>query len=387
MRIRAFLLLLAATLLPAAPPPLSAPSAFLLEPTTRTVLYEKQADLPHPAASLTKLVTAYLALQAVEDGLLQEDALLPVPSALARIPFPPDASLAGLAPGTTLTPAQLLSLTLIYSANDAAYALALLLAPDIPAFASRMNRLVHAMGYTHLFFEEPSGLSPRNTITAREIALFAADYLDRFPSAPARYHAPRALTVGGRTYLNRNTLLGRYPGLEGLKTGYLEESGFHIVAYARRGPTSLIAVLLGIQAPGYWEGMQERDRQAAALLDYGFDTYLTTEPPLTGIRPVRIWGGTHSTLTPRPARPLRVTLARTDLPRLSVEVEQVSERWAPLHPGERLGTVRLLLDGTVLAESSLIAPQHVPRAPFFPFLADLLSWIWHHLLAILGYAT
>lgn len=89
MRIRAFLLLLAATLLPAAPPPLSAPSAFLLEPTTRTVLYEKQADLPHPAASLTKLVTAYLALQAVEDGLLQEDALLPVPSALARIPFPP----------------------------------------------------------------------------------------------------------------------------------------------------------------------------------------------------------------------------------------------------------------------------------------------------------
>ncbi|MEM5948012.1 D-alanyl-D-alanine carboxypeptidase family protein [Spirochaetia bacterium 38H-sp] len=361
-----------------AEPSLSARSAILIDSDTKTILFEKNTSDILPAASITKLVTAYIVLDLLDRGEISEGSVT-VPEKLAEIPFPPDASLAHLTPGEKIQLDELLSLLLVYSANDAAYALALIIDDSIDAFADRMNALVSSMGYADMHFAEPSGLSVQNRISARSMAFFAADYIKRFRYALARYHSIPYVEYRGRLFYNRNKLLASYLGMDGLKTGYIEESGFNLVATAERKGLRLISVVLGIFAPTYWDGLEERDKQSAQLLDWGFSSYIRVEKSTIDIRPLRIWGGEITTITPILSRPLTATIKKDKLSSLRLEADIEKTYFAPMQNGHILGTARLTDGERTLDSCPIISPVSVERGSIWRIIADFFIRLWWQL--------
>jgi serine-type D-Ala-D-Ala carboxypeptidase (penicillin-binding protein 5/6) len=164
-------------------------------------------------------------------------------------------------------------------------ALATLLDGGIPAFADRMNARMAELGLVDTYFVEPSGLSPRNLITARSFARFLVAHLQRFPDAVDRFYSVRTYTYPdgrhrvattarqGITQSNRNSLLWNFQGADGLKTGFIDESGYHLAATAVRDGRRLIAIVLGIDADSHASGGLIRATEASALLEYGFNHF------------------------------------------------------------------------------------------------------------------
>ncbi|HTO22282.1 MAG TPA: D-alanyl-D-alanine carboxypeptidase family protein, partial [Spirochaetia bacterium] len=231
---------------PGGAPQLAARSAILLEEVTGTVLYEYHADDPIPPASLTKLMTVHLALREIEEGRLDpSEVLVPGPDAWARN-MPPHSSLMFLGPNQKLTVAQLLKGLVVDSGNDAAVEVADRVAGSVPAFVEMMNREAARLGYRVMHFVEPSGISSSNLVTAREYADFARRFVALHPDSLSELFSVREFTYPLRenltgdnrekpvTQSNRNLLLGRYQGVDGLKTGYIDESGYNIAVTAER---------------------------------------------------------------------------------------------------------------------------------------------------------
>lgn len=280
-------------------------SAILLDATTGTVLYEKNADEPIPPASLTKLMTMHLALQDVTMGKVALNAEVPIPRAAWAINQSWGSSLMFLGPGQRVTLKELLLGLSVCSGNDAAVAVALYLSPSIQDFANRMNEEVRRLGLIHTHFVEPSGISEHNSTTAREFAQFCRYYINQHPEALQEYHSvrefayPKAENVAEayrdnpRTIVqtNRNLLLDTLPGVDGLKTGYIIESGYNIALTAQRNGSRLLAVLLGGPGRSSLQGGQIRAEDGAKLIEWGFENYKTLKITIPQLPEPRIWKG------------------------------------------------------------------------------------------------
>lgn len=211
-------------------------------------------------ASLTKMMTLYLAFEALRDRRAALDQLVPV-SAHAASMVP---SKLGLVPGSRLTVEEAVLALVTKSANDAASALGELLGGTEEQFAQMMTLRARSLGMIHSTFRNASGLpDPEQVTTARDMAILARHLVQDFP-AEYHYFSVPMFVFHGRVIPNHDHLLQTYPGADGIKTGFIVASGFNLVTSAKRGDVRLIGVVLGARRPG------ERDENMAALLDAGF---------------------------------------------------------------------------------------------------------------------
>lgn len=238
----------------------AASPAIVVDVATGNVLYEEQANEPWYPASLTKLMTIYVALSAVRDHELSLDTPLVV-SARAASMAP---SKMGFAPGTEVTLDNALKMLVVKSANDIAVTVAEGIAGSVEAFAEDMNSTAARLGMTETHFVNPNGLqNPGHFSSARDLAILARALFVQFPDK-ARLFGIGALRLGDEIIPTHNDMLGRYPGTDGMKTGFTCSSGFNLVASATRGGHHYIAVVLG--APS----VRTRLVRTAVLLDRAF---------------------------------------------------------------------------------------------------------------------
>ena len=235
-------------------------AALLIDADSGRVLYAENATQPWYPASVTKIMTAYVILKAVKEGRITMDKLLTVSeNAAAQQP-----AKMGFPPGTTVTVENALKMLMVKSANDMAVVLAEGLSGSIENFATEMNRTAAELGMTQTSYVNPNGLPADGQITsARDLAILARAAIRDLPEYGFYWHIS-AIKFGKRVMRNYNTLIDRYPGADGMKTGFICASGFNLVATATRGSRRLIAVVLGARS-----GMQ-RAEKAAQLLERGF---------------------------------------------------------------------------------------------------------------------
>ena len=258
---RALAVLIAAALacVGAAAGAVAAPS-LLMDMTTGQTLYEDHATQPWYPASLTKLMTVYVALKAVQDHRIALDTPLTVSARAAAMP----PSKMGFRPGTQVTLDTALKILMVKSANDIAVTVAEGVSGSVEAFADEMNAAAAATGMRQSHFVNPNGLhNPEHYSSARDLALLARALYQTFPEQADLFNIG-ALEIDGRVIANHNNLLGRYPGVDGMKTGFTCPAGFNVVATATQGGKKLVAVILG--APN----VALRTIKAAALFDRGF---------------------------------------------------------------------------------------------------------------------
>lgn len=358
-------------------PALVARSAILLEALTGTVLYEYHADEPIPPASLTKLMTVHLALQEIDEGRMEpSEVLVPGPDAWARN-MPPRSSLMFLGPNQRLTVEELLKGLVVDSGNDAAVEVAERVAGSVPAFVGMMNREAVRLGYHTMRFVEPAGISAANQITAREYADFARRFIllhpdslrELFSLREFTYPQPENLTGGNRekpvTQTNRNLLLGRYEGVDGLKTGYIDESGYNIAVTAERDGMRLIGVILGVPGSPGMSGETQRAIDSVRLLDYGYATFTVVRPAFQTPAVPHVWKGRARSVTVA-ARPSPVVVVRRDqASALRTTLVQYLDVEAPLKAGQSLGAVVVSLGDREIARFPLRATADVPRGGIF----------------------
>jgi D-alanyl-D-alanine carboxypeptidase len=236
-------------------------SSLVMDVATARVLWAVNPDEPRHPASLTKMMTLYMAFEALRDRRIALNQPVPVSEHAASM----SPSKLDLVAGTQITVEQAILAAVTKSANDAAAALGELLGGDEERFAQMMTLRARALGMTHTVFRNASGLpDPDQVTTARDLAVLARHLIQDFPDE-YRYFSMPSFVVHGRTILNHDHLLESYPGADGLKTGYTEASGFNLVTSAVRGGVRLIGVVMGAARPG------ERDLHMAALLDRGFE--------------------------------------------------------------------------------------------------------------------
>jgi D-alanyl-D-alanine carboxypeptidase len=239
----------------------AAEALLLIEAESGKVLFAHNAGQPWYPASVTKLMTAYVTLRAVKEGRLTLDTAVKVSSnAAAQAPVK-----MGFPPGTLVTIDNALKMLLVRSSNDMAVLLAEGVAGSMENFADQMNRAARRLGMTQSSFVNPNGLPADDQISsARDLAILARALIHEFPEYDSYWHIA-AIRMGKRVKRNYNSLIGRYPGADGMKTGFICASGFNLVASATRDGKRLIAVVLGASSSS------ARTMTAAQLLERGFN--------------------------------------------------------------------------------------------------------------------
>lgn len=234
----------------------------VIDARTGNVLYEKEATRPWFPASLTKLVTVYAALKAVKQGKITLDTPLVVSARASRAP----PSKMGFRPGQEVTLDNALKMLMVKSANDLAVTIAEGISGSVENFAGEMNRVAAQLGMRESHFVNPNGLHhPAHVSSARDMAIIGRALYQDFPDHSDLYGIG-ALELNGRIIPTHNGIMGRYPGAEGMKTGFVCPSGFNVVASATRGGRRLIAVVMG------YPNARSRTIKAAALFDEGFNS-------------------------------------------------------------------------------------------------------------------
>jgi D-alanyl-D-alanine carboxypeptidase (penicillin-binding protein 5/6) len=364
------------------PPDLGSHAAYLLDAATGTVVYAKNSGESIPPASLTKLMTMHLALTEIEAGRASPDEIVPLDPASWAVNQPPRSSLMFLAQGQTVSLGELLLGLAVPSGNDAAVAVALRFAPTVEQFAEAMTGEARRMGLERTRFVEPSGISEYNSTTAREFALFCREYLALHPQTLKNYHSvaafdyPKASNVpepyrdrpGTIVQYNRNALLGTVEGVDGFKTGYIDEAGYNIALTAERRGTRFIAVILGAPAGPYGERIRARD--GSALLEWAFDNYKTIRPETGELPPATVWKGKVRRGRIVPGEALEFTVLTGRGEGLRWETETGDPLIAPLPAGSPAGRLIFYDNAGELRRIPLVLGEDIEAGGFFRRLWD-----------------
>ncbi len=340
---------------------LHAPSAILMDAATGTVLYEKNADQPRQPASVTKVMTLLLVMEALDSGQIRWEDPVTASSAAAG----KGGSQIYLEEGEQLSMDEMLKSVVVSSANDCATALAEHVAGSEAAFVSRMNQRAEELGMQNTHFVNCTGLDDQpeakeHLTTARDVALMSRELLRH--DAIRRYTTIWMDTVrnGAFGLSNTNKLVRFYEGTTGLKTGYTSGAGHCLSASAQREGLELIAVVLGADSSSH------RFEDAKTLLNWGFANYALIDP-MEGVQPeplpVRL--GAREQLTPAAAQSGPILLEKELQGSVTRELELPESLEAPVEAGQVLGTLRVRAGERLLAELPLTAPEAVPRLSFW----------------------
>jgi D-alanyl-D-alanine carboxypeptidase len=253
--------LTAACVLALGAPRAQAEAQLLIDAATGKVLHAENATYPWYPASVTKLMTAYTTLRAIKEGRLSFNTLLTVSRNAASMP----PTHMGFRPGTTVTVDNALKMLMVKSANDVAVVIAEGVGGSIGGFADMMNANARRLGMTQSNFVNPNGLPAENHVTsARDLGILAMALIKEFPEDDFYWHI-HSIRYGNRIMHNYNSLIDRYPGADGMKTGFICASGYNVVASATRNGRRLIAIVLGAYSGAV------RAQKAAQLFERGFN--------------------------------------------------------------------------------------------------------------------
>lgn len=349
-------------------PQIDAPSAILMDAATGTVLYEKNAHEKLAPASVTKVMTLLLVMEALDSGRISWDDTVTASEAAAG----KGGSQVYLEVGETMSMDEMLKSVVVSSANDCATALAEHVAGSEAAFVELMNRRAGELGLEDTHFVNCTGLddepeAAEHLTTAHDIAVMSRELLKHDEIRQYTTIWMDTVRNGQFGLSNTNKLVRFYEGTTGLKTGYTSTAGHCLSASAQRDGIELIAVVL------HCGSSTERFQSAKALLDYGFANYalVTAEAPeAPGTVTVKL--GRQSVLTPilQPSAPILID--KSERSRVTKTVTLAQEVTAPVEAGQEVGTLTIATDERVLAEIPIVAPTAVERLGWWELTARLL---------------
>ena len=359
------------------PPEIAAKNYLLFDVTADQVLTERQADLQADPASLTKLMTAWLAFDALKAKKLALTQTLPV-SLRAWSERKGGGSLMFI--DTTMTPTvdELLRGMIIVSGNDAAVAVAEGVGGSLDNFVAMMNRQAQAWGLKNTQFKNATGLTEAGHYSsARDLAVIASHIVRDFPEQYATYYAQRNFTYNKIKQDNRNMLLGRDPAVDGMKTGYTDAAGYCLVASAQRdfpnGKRRLVSVVMGASS------REGRAGESQKLLNWGFtawDAVRLFEPgkPATT---VPVWKGTSPTAALGALNGVVIAVPKGEGDKLKTVINRNDPLVAPLLAGQKVGTLDVsTAAGAKIASVPLVVLQPVSAAGLLGRAWDSLRlWI------------
>jgi D-alanyl-D-alanine carboxypeptidase (penicillin-binding protein 5/6) len=349
------------------PPTLKARAYILQDYDSGSVLVEVNADERLEPASLTKMMTVYVALAQLADGKFQIDD----PVLISKKAWKMGGSKMFIEVGKQVPVEDLLKGIIIQSGNDASVALAEYVAGDESAFADLMNQYARQLGMTNTNFVNASGLpQPEHYTTARDMAILAAALIRDFP-VYYPLHAIRSYTWNDIKQYNRNPLLRRDDSVDGVKTGHTESAGYCLVASAKQGEMRLVSALMGSASE------DARLTETQALLRYGFRFFETNRVYESGapITRVRVWQGQSEQLEMGIADDLYLTVPRGELGRLATDVVVEEKILAPVRAGQQLGVVSISLGGEAIAQRPLIALAEMPQGGLWRRMSDTVK-LW-----------
>jgi D-alanyl-D-alanine carboxypeptidase/D-alanyl-D-alanine carboxypeptidase (penicillin-binding protein 5/6) len=313
-----------------------------------------QADLPLAPASLTQLMTAYVLLGDVRSNKLKLGETVRVPEAAPQA----DGARVFLEAGDEVSVDTLLQAMLVQSASDATLTLATAADGSEAAFVERMNREAKRLGMSKTRFMNATGLTePGHESSARDLALLARALARDFPDRRA-FFTQKELAFKGLTYYNANRLLWRDSTVDGLKVGRTAEAGYCMAASAQRGDQRRIAVVLGARSDA------QRTQDALKLLNYGFENfdsmllYRAQQP----VKVAKLYRGARTLVSMGFAQDFHLLVPRGSAARVKAEVITQQPIVAPVRRGQRMGTLRLALDGKILGDYPLVALHDVAVA-------------------------
>ncbi|MDT7834269.1 D-alanyl-D-alanine carboxypeptidase family protein [Aquabacterium sp. OR-4] len=346
-----------------APPEVAAKNWLLLDVTANQVLGERDADARVDPASLTKLMTAWLAFDAIKAKKLSPTQTLPV-SLRAWAERKGGGSLMFI--DTTMSPTvdELLRGMIIVSGNDAAVALAEGVGGSLEQFVAMMNRQAQAWGLKNTQFKNVTGLSEAgHHSSARDLATIASHIVRDFPEQYAAYYAQRNYSFNNIKQDNRNMLLGRDPTVDGMKTGYTDAAGYCLVASAQRDMTNgkrrLVSVVLGTVS------REARAAESQKLLNWGWTAWDAVRlfEPGKAAASVPVWKGKAPTAALGAAQGVVVAVPKGEGDKLKTVVQRTDPLVAPLAKGQRVGTLEVsTAGGAKVASVPLVVMDSVPEA-------------------------
>jgi len=340
-------------------PQLAAKSYLLYDFNSNQVLVNQNGDARMEPASLTKLMTAYLAFDAIKHSTISLKEKLDVPPSAVRGWNGESRML--LKAGQTVTVDELLHGLIVESGNDAAITLALNIAGSEAGFVDMMNQEAKLLGMKNTHFSNPVGLpNAEHYSSASDLALLAAAILREYPQYYPMFSL-RNYTFNNVAQANRNRLLWLDPYADGIKTGHTESAGYCLIGSAQRDNHRLISVLLGADSD------RLRASESQKLLNYGFQYFDTArlyqkDQPVTQLR---IWKGTESQLDVGFRHDLFLTIPKGTFSQLKATMETHQPVLAPILGGQQLGVLKLTLAGKPYAEYPLVALDNVPLANVF----------------------
>ena len=344
-----------AAVLPA--PGIAAPSYVLLDVVSGQSIAVHNADERREPASLTKLMTAYLVFGALRDKAITPSQMVNVSDAAWRA----EGSRMFIEPRKAVSVDELLRGMIVQSGNDASIALAELVAGSEPAFAERMNKEAKRLGLANTNFVNATGLShPQHYSTANDLGRLAAALIRDFPENYPLYSL-KEFRYNNITQPNRNRLLWIDPYADGVKTGHTEAAGWCLIGSAKRGPRRLLSVVLGAASDAARTGESQK------LLNYGFQAFDTVQLYQSGkpVSSLRVWKGSVNQVPAGFTADQYLTLPKGKAPELKLTMAATEPLVAPIANGQRVGTVKVTLEGRQVAEFPLVALQEIPSASIF----------------------
>jgi D-alanyl-D-alanine carboxypeptidase (penicillin-binding protein 5/6) len=346
-----------------------AQSAILMDGFTGQVLYEQNPNLRIPPASFVKVMTLYVIYDAIRAGQLKMDDLVTVSDMAWRRAWKTDSSKMFIKVGERVKVEDLMKGVAIASGNDACVALAEHLSGSEEAFVSKMNEKAKLLGLKDSQFKNSDGMpADGQYITAMDMAILSKRYIEDHPEALV-LHSTVEFEYNGIRQGNRNTLLQKNIGVDGLKTGHIKESGYHLTATAKRDGQRMIAVVMGC------DKVRKRAPEAQKLLEYGFKNFSTVEAVKKGATfgPVKVRRGKLNQVILTAAEEGRVTVAKgkenlvTAVPQLPAFVV------APIQKDQVVAKVLVQNEGKIVKEVNLIASLGVEKSliPPWPILVGI----------------
>ena len=371
-------------------------SAILIDASNGCVLYEKNADEIIPPASMTKLVVMYVVFQEIATGRISLDDIVPLPPESWAINAPPMSSLMFLGEGQTVTLRELLLGLAVASGNDAAIAVAHYTCGSVESFVERMNSEMEALGLVHTRFVEPSGYSELNLTTPREFAAFAKTYIERYPESLTLFHSQPSISYPQEHNLaswhkgtgqekpifqqSTNKLLNILEGYDGLKTGFIFESGYNLSLTAQRNGTRFISVTMKGPGKGSVEGNKYRISDSMTLMEWAFSCFATRKkddlqnvvvPVLCGKKLEVLLAPVNNENLTVPAL-LAGKSPKEAASAITVTIKLPKYVKGPINIGDVCGVVVYALEDAILLEVPLVATQKIEETNFIKKIIDNL---------------
>ena len=354
----------------AAGPEVAGKSALLMDMETGTVLYAQNEHEQLAPASVTKVMTMLLIMEAIDDGRIGwNDTVIASEAAAAK-----GGSQIYLRVGESMTVTDMLKSIAVSSANDCACAMAEHIAGSETAFVDLMNKRAEELGLRDTHFVNCTGLDDgeeaKNHLTsAYDIAVMSRELMKNHPDIQ-KFTTIWMDTVrnGAFGLSNTNKLVRFYPGATGLKTGFTSGAGYCLSATAQRDGMGLIAVVMGC------DSSQSRFAACKQLLDYGFANYALVSPQLTeGTVPVKL--GTVDTVKVVPAEPTQILVDKAQKNQVQIQTVLEEQVEAPVSKGQRLGTLTVKVGEQVIKQVPLVAEESVPRLTWWELFLRVLRRI------------